>query len=219
MRLPVTSLCVLLAACQGGAETTAPGGDGTQVATVELHGLVYDSLTGVPLANAVLTLNGTIAQTDGEGFYRARVATGPLSVRVRLGLYEEYRIADLATSQRRLDFPLRRLAPALLACAIGQDSIRAVIADLGGRKTLNRAEGSTVLLATSGGETLITAWDMSWRAIDPYRWRAAVSTWGLAVDRAVWTLRDQKGFGDLVDCSTVPAPPAFPDPTEPGEPN
>lgn len=219
MRLPAISLCVLLAACQGGAETTAPGGDGTQIATVELNGLVYDSLTGVPLANAVLTLNGTVVETDAQGHYRARVATGPLTVRVRFGLYEEYQVNELVTSERRLDFPLRRLAPALLACAIGTDSIRAVIADLGGRKTLNRAEGSTLLLASPGGDVLITAWDMSWRAIDPYRWRAAVSTQGLNVSRAVWTIRDQKGFGDLVDCATVPAPPAFPDPTEPGEPN
>jgi len=76
--------------------------------------------------------------------------------------------------------------------------------DLQGRKTLNRATGSLIVLSDMAGDTVVTAWDWAWRAVDELTGRAKVPT---QVDHAVWTLRDQQGFGELVDCQSVPAPP------------
>ncbi len=201
----------LLAACYGPSPTTSS--EGTAQGRVEIHGRVYDSLTGLPIARTDIAFGDTTVQTGLDGSYRVTVLPGPITLRVRLGLYEEYRLDGQLLGPRQVDFPLRRLNPALTGCAISADTVYAVIVDLQGRKTLNRADGSRILLTAMTEDTVVVAWDWNWRALDEFTWRATVPTRGRRVDRAVWTLRDQQGFGELVDCMSVPAPPpSQPDP-------
>jgi len=201
---------VFLAACYGASPTAPPGG--FQQSRVEIHGRVYDSLTGAPIARVFVVFADTAVETGLDGSYRVTIPAGELVLRVRFGLYEEYRLNALLLGPRRVDFPLRRLNPALTACAIAADTVHAVIVDLQGRKTLNRADGSRIRLTDQGGATVVTAWEWSWRAVDEFTWRARVPTHGRQVSRAEWTLKDQQGFGEFVDCQAVPAPP----PDQPG---
>lgn len=208
MRLTVPSLCLLLgAACYGGGEPAplAPGGGSPDL--VSLHGVVTDSVLGRPLAGAILSLGGKVVQTGADGSYAARVPAGPLVVRVQFSLYEDYPVDVPVASEREVHLRLRRLNPALTACAIGADSIRAVIVDLQGRKTINRGEGSTLRLASvQGGQADVTAWDWQWTAVDEYTWGAAIAAPNPTVVSAIFTLRDKRGFGELADCRSVPAP-------------
>jgi hypothetical protein len=215
MRSPWLISSGLLAACYGPSPITASH-ETPAPARVEIHGRVYDSLTGHPIAGLFVGFADTAVRTGLDGSYRVTVPAGQLTLRVRFGLYEEYRLEGLLFSPRKLDFPLRRLNPALTGCLIAADTVHAVIVDLQGRKTLNRAEGSRIVLTDAAGETVVTAWDWNWRAVDEVTWRARVPTRGRHVDRAVWTLRDQQGFGEFVDCQAVPAPPAdLPEEAEP----
>lgn len=211
MRASCLFATVLLAACYGPSPTTTSDGNAPQ-ARIEIHGRVYDSLTGHPIAGLFVAIADTAVRTGLDGSYRVTVPAGQLILRVRFGLYEEYRLESLLLSPRQLDFPLRRLNPALTGCLIAADTVHAVIVDLQGRKTLNRADGSRIVLTDVGGDTVVTAWDWNWRAVDEFTWRARVPTRGRLVDRAVWTLRDKEGFGELVDCEAVPAPPVDSEP-------
>ncbi len=216
MRLAVPSLSVLLAAaCYGGGEPAplAPGPG--ELDLVAIHGVVTDSVLGRPLGGVPLTVGGKVVQTDAEGRYSARVPAGPLVVRVQFSLYEDYQVRVPIAVDQEINFPLRRLNPALTACAIGADSIRAVIVDLQGRKTINRAEGSTLRMASAaGGQTEVTAWDWRWTAVDEYTWRAAIATPDAQVISALFTLRDKRGFGELAECSLAPAPQPPPPPPQ-----
>lgn len=208
MRLAVPSLGLLLAAaCYGGGERAplAPGpGD---VDLVAIHGVVTDSVLGRPLAGVPLSVGGKVVETGADGSYSARVPAGALVVRVAFSLYEDYQVTVPIAVDQEINFPLRRLNPALTACAIGADSIRAVIVDLQGRKTINRAEGSILRMASaSSGPTEVTAWDWRWTAVDEYTWRAAIAAPNPGVVSAIFTLRDKRGFGELADCGSVPAP-------------
>lgn len=203
----------LLAACYGPSAPTSSVG--SSQARVEIHGRVYDSLTGQPIAGVLVAIADTAARTGPDGGYRVTVPSGQITLRVRFGLYEEYRLSGLLLGPRQVDFPLRRLHPALTGCAISADTVHAVIVDLQGRKTLNRADGSTIRLTDMAGDIDVVAWDWNWRPVDEFTWRARVPTHGRRIDRAVWTLRDQQGFGEFVDCEAVPAPPpdtSLPDP-------
>ena len=208
MRLALPSLCLLLGvACYGGGEPAplAPGAGSLDL--VDIHGVVTDSVLGRPRAGAPLSVGGKVVLTDADGSYAVRVPAGPLVVRVQFSLYEDYQVHVPVAAEREFNFRLRRLNPALTACAIGADSIRAVIVDLQGRKTINRAEGSTLRLASvQGGQTDVTAWDWRWTAVDEYTWRAAIAVPDPGVVSAIFTLRDKRGFGELADCGSVPAP-------------
>lgn len=214
MRSPCLFATLLLAGCYGPSATAVSDGL-PQQGRVEIHGRVYDSLTGQPIARLFVAFADTAVQTGLDGSYRVTVPAGQVVLRVRFGLYEEYRLESLLLSAREVNFPLRRLNPALTGCLIAADTIHAVIVDLQGRKTLNRADGSRIMLANASGDTVVTAWDWNWRPVDEFTWRARVPTRGRLVDRAVWTLRDQQGFGGLIDCQAVSAPPPEPPGTDP----
>ena len=208
MRLAWPSLCLLIGvACYGGGESPplAPGSGSLDL--VDIRGVVTDSVLGRPLAGVALSVGGKVVQTGADGSYAARVPAGPLVVRVQFSLYEDYQVHVPVASEQEVNLRLRRLNPALTACAIGADSIRAVIVDLQGRKTINRAEGSTIRMASvQGGQTDVTAWDWRWTAVDEYTWQAAIAAPDPGVVGAVFTLRDKRGFGELASCTSVPAP-------------
>ncbi len=211
MRPPRLIPIALLAACYGPGPTSPP--EKPPASRVEIYGRIFDSLTGFPIAGLFVLIADTAVRTGLDGSYRTTVPAGSLTLRVRFGLYEEYQLTALLLSPRQVDFPLRRLNPALTGCTISADTVHAVIVDLQGRKTLNRADGSSIILTDQGGDTVVSAWDWSWRAVDELTWRARVPTGGRRIDRAVWTLRDQQGYGEFVDCQAVPAPP--PDGSQP----
>lgn len=201
-------------ACLGGGEGPAePGrGAGGPGPTVLVDGVVLDSLRGIPVPNASVSLGDTGTMTDVAGRFRLFAPTGAVPLLVLAYGHEARSMVLSLPGATRSTITLRRLAPLLVACALQADTIHALIVDLQGRKTLNRREGSTVALTAPSGITVLNGFSWRWTAIDNLTWRVRVPVAGDAVSRIAWQLRDIDGNLDASECSQVAAPPMPQDP-------
>lgn len=212
--MPVKSLWSVLiccVACVGGGEGPAEPGPGAedQGPSVQVDGLVLDSLGGSPVPRATVSLGDTGTATDEAGRFRLFVPRGPVSLLVLAFGHEARSQVLTVNGTTRSTVQLRRLSPFLQACAVQADTIHALIVELQGRKTLNRREGSTVSLTTPSGTTVLNGFAWRWTAIDNVTWRVRIPVPGESPTRVSWQLRDTDDNLHAADCSQV-APPSQP---------
>ncbi len=203
------AVVICCSACLGGGDGPAePGRDAAGPGpTVLVDGVVLDSLRGVPVPNASVSVGDTGTMTDVAGRFRLFAPTGAVPVLVLAYGHEARSMVLSVHGSTRSTITLRRLAPLLVACGLQADTIHALIVDLQGRKTLNRREGSTVALTGPSGITVFNGFAWRWTAIDNVTWRVRVPGVGDSVSRIAWQLRDTDGNLDASECSQVAAPP------------
>jgi len=177
-----------------------------------VDGVVLDSLRGIPVPNASVSIGDTGTMTDVAGRFRLFSPTGAVPVLVLAYGHEARSLVLSVYGTTRSTITLRRLAPLLIACTLQADTIHALIVDLQGRKTLNRREGSTVALTVPSGITVLNGFSWRWTPIDHLTWRVRVPVGGAPVSRISWQLRDLDGNLDASDCSQVAPPPMPQDP-------
>ncbi len=195
-------------ACVGGGEGPAEPSPGSERLgpSVQVDGLVLDSVPGSPVPRATVILGDTGTVTDDAGRFRLFVPAGPVPLLI-LALGHETRSQLLTVNgSTRSTVQLRRLSPFLQACAVQADTIHAVIVELQGRKTLNRREGSTVSLTTPSGTTVLNGFAWRWTPINHVTWWVRIPVPGNAPSRVSWLLRDIDDNLHAADCSQVPPP-------------
>jgi hypothetical protein len=101
----------------------------------ERHGVVIDSVTGAPIAGALLTLDGQTSLSDARGEYRIPDANAPLKVRAA-GYAREAIVLGAATGTIRLR-PLQPKALYLTVYGIGAAFLRDPALDVIQRNNLN----------------------------------------------------------------------------------
>ena len=169
-------------------------------------GVVTDSLTREPVANAIVAGMDSATTTGLDGAFRVALRKEDDELKVLAYRYQEFRVASQVPPKQHYDIQIIRLVPTLIACRIENDSVRATIVDLQGRKTMNRGNGSIVTLQSPAGSVTLTAWDWVWRAVDPLTWDAIVPA-GPGVQSVIWDLCDKDGYAQVFDCSSVPPQP------------
>lgn len=194
----------LVAACgDPGFAPPTPGG-GEDPVTVPVEGVVYDSVTGAPLAGVTVAIQGLLLTTAPDGRYTGEVGIGTSTVSVATAGYERFsRPVTVVGPTVVLDLPLRRLAPYPLRCELNSGGFNAILVDLQGRKAIERWSQSTLTLVTPSGRRTIGARAWGYTPLDTYRSRVTIADADPGTLRADWMLYDIQG--DLFSGSCEPS--------------
>jgi hypothetical protein len=203
-------LCVIVAAC--GATDFGPPGEGEpSIATVDVHGVVVDSVSRELLRGVTVSMGGKFAVTDGQGAFTLLAVPGTDTAHVAISGYERYvrafTILPDPDPWRPLHLELRRLAPFPIRCAVTDSGFRAVVVDLQGRKSLERWSQSTLTLVTATSSRTIPAIAWGYTALDYLQWQVTIPDASLSTVRADWVLFDSEGDVYRGSCEPDVTPP------------
>lgn len=212
MRLrQLSPLLGLVAACVGGGDGPAGVEPAGPAPRVVLQGTVLDSLLGKPVAGAAVLIADADTVTGPDGRFRLEVPAG-LQAFVVIAPGHEIRQGSLRVpSITPATFMLRRVAPTVLACGFASDTLRAIIVDLQGRKTVNRREGARLLLVGETDSLVLAGGELWWTPVDYLTWlvRAAVPLERLVA--AVWRVPDTDGNLEAAACASLADNPGLPE--------
>ncbi len=199
MRQGLTAAAIAgLVAC--GGSPPAPDEPAIPEPRVPLTGVVLDSLAGLPVAGARVLGTDSVVVTDAGGSFRLLVPTRPLVILVMASGYGSHALPVSLQGPAHRTVRLRRLAPAVLGCAIVSDTVYATVVDLQGRKTVNRREGSVAVISSGGQAVVLTGLAWYWRPLDSLTLAVVIPPPAGAVAAAVLTVSDVEGFRGTAQC-------------------
>ena len=213
-RSPVVSLLAALALAASGGCGTAPSpvGAGEEppgegLITIRIVGKVSDSLLSQPVGPVALVVGPHALTTDSAGAFQADVPQGALVISADVDGYLPHTVRSTVFVTTYIPVRLRRLAPAVTACYIDRDTVRATVIDLDGRKTIDRRERSRLRLLAPTPIDSMTAYELYWNPVDILTWHVLAPLGRFDVTDTEWLLEDETGRTTVQRCRAVWRPP------------
>ena len=214
-RFTVSPLVAALAlAANGWACGSAPSPAGTgeeppddDPITLRIVGKVSDSLLSQAIGPVELVVGQNALTTDSAGAFEADVVQGALEISANVDGYLPHTVRDTVFVTTYIPVRLRRLAPAVTACFIDRDTVRATVIDLDGRKTIDRRERSRLRLLAPTPVDSITAYELYWNPVDILTWHVVAPLGRFDITDTEWLLEDETGRTTVQRCRAVWRPP------------
>ena len=172
-----------------------------------ISGGVFDSLSGSVLPGVRVAAGKYVTVTDAAGGWVLSVPAGPVTVTTSPAGYERASIAFTLLSNAYVSLTARRLAPLVQDCVRDGLSVRALITDLQGRKSIERWQRSEAIILDPSGEYTIGAPAWSYRAIDYETWEVTLTPVAAVTTTIRWNVYDAEGHLYAGTCEPVTPPP------------
>lgn len=208
MRLPLLLSLLLLSAC-GDPEVRGIFEPDTETPTGPMYtisGVVIDSLSGEVLPGVRVSVGKYGTEADAAGQWSLQAPAGSVSVSASPIGYERSSFTFALRTNAYVTLMARRLAPIVQECVQEGQTVRALVTDLQGRKSVERWQKSEATVLDPSGQYTIAAPIWGYTAVDYLTWAVTLSP--VAPGNAIrWHVFDSEGHAYSGTCEPTAAPP------------
>jgi hypothetical protein len=199
--------CTLLAGCLacGSDPSSIPNPD-DDARFVTVSGSVLDSVLGEPVPGIRVIVGDSLVTTDDEGRFSTRHRGGLFPLAITDHRFEPLEQIERFDSFKTFILHGRGVAPYIMGCSFGPDSVYSQILDLQGRKTINRRSGSYLTLRAGAQIIQRDAYSWVWNPVNTLTWRTAAPLTA-AADTVDWRIEDADGNARTLRCLRATSPP------------